>query len=37
MPDGSQMHRKKGVVAGLIFRGKQRLQERLGQSGLSEA
>ena len=34
---GQRMDRKKGAVAGLIFRGKQRLQELLGSSGLSEA
>lgn len=33
---GTKMNRKKGAVAGLIFRGKQRLQELLGPSGLSE-
>jgi len=33
---GRRMHRKKGAVAGLIFRGKQRLQELLGPSGFSE-
>ncbi len=32
---GKRMNRKKGAVAGLIFRGKQRLQELLGPSGLS--
>jgi RNA polymerase sigma factor (sigma-70 family) len=32
---GQRMGRKKGAVAGLIFRGKQRLQELLGPSGLS--
>jgi len=30
---GKHMGRKKGAVAGLIFRGKQRLQELLGDSG----
>lgn len=30
---GNRMSRKKGAVAGLIFRGKQRLQELLGTSG----
>ena len=30
---GKRMQRKKGAVAGLIFRGKQRLQELLGDAG----
>jgi RNA polymerase sigma-70 factor (ECF subfamily) len=34
---GRRMHRKKGAVAGLIFRGKQRLQELLGDSGSNSA
>ena len=33
---GQRMNRKKGAVAGLIFRGKQRLQELLGPSGWSD-
>lgn len=34
---GQRMGRNKGAVAGLIFRGKQRLQELLGHSGLPES